>query len=163
MHEKIKKLVMAVWNDDLDAFAVLYSMTCDNIYNYCKNFMKSNEDTERAVIYTYSDALNNILQLTDPSLFEIWLLRIAFNTCYEMLLSSGDPDLYSRLNPEDLEALPFVEKQIFFLHDYRQMEVDEIASALGLSQKKVKMYLEQARHKILELKQEIAQYSHSNI
>ncbi len=151
--KQIRSLVVRVWNSDRGAYAILYSMTCDDIYNYCRCIIRKDLKALRIVEDVYSYALNNILHLTDPSLFEAWLRRIAFQKCSEELLITGDSSMYSLLNPAVLDVLPFYERQILFLADYRELSAREIAKILNISKKEVNKGLTQARSNLVKLKE----------
>lgn len=148
----IEKLVMHVWNDDDEAFSELYSITCDRLYNYCRLFMHSETKAMDAVRESYLLAYKNINLLKDPSLFERWLFRIAFQICYDKAITESYDQYASLLSPYELEVLPFHEKQIFFLHDYRDLSEGEIADALDISKKYVASALTSARKHLLAIK-----------
>ena len=148
----IKALVIRVWNDDRTSFAQLYSLTCDDIYNYCRYILKNDQRAKEAVIKTYSYALTNILGLMDPSLFEAWLRRIAFQSCFDMLLYSSDENMYMFSNPAELESIPFFERQILFMYDNRNLSEAEISRILGITPRKVSAHLKSARTHLIQLK-----------
>ena len=148
----IRALVMRVWNDDRTSFAQLYSLTCDDVYNYCRHILKNDERAKEAVIKTYTYALSNILSLTDPLLFEAWLRRITFQTCFDMLLYFSDENMYVFSNPAELEAIPFFERQILFMYDNRELSELEIARLLDITPRKVSAHLNSAREHMLQLK-----------
>ncbi len=147
-----RALVMRVWNDDRASFAQLYSLTCDDIYNYCRHILKNDERAKEAVTKTYTYALSNILSLTDPSLFEAWLRRIAFQSCFDMLLYLSDENMYLFSNPAELESIPFFERQILFMYDNRELSELEISRLLGITPRKVSEHLKSARNHMLQLK-----------
>ncbi len=149
---KIERLVMLVWNDDDEAFSELYSITCDRLYNYCRLFMHSETKAMDAVRESYLLAYKNINLLKDPSLFERWLFRIAFQICYDKTMTESYDRYSSLLSPYELDVLPFHEKQIFFLHDYRDLSEVEIANALGITQRYVASTLTNARKHLLAIK-----------
>ena len=149
---KVRILVMKVWNGDSEAFAVLYAMTCDRIYNYCFHMLGSGSSAGAMLTGIYSYAMKNILNLTDPELFYPWLRRIAFQFCYDNILTSSDTNIYSFINPTIMEELPFSERQILFLTDYNNLPPRKIASLLEISEKKVRSTLSDARTRIIKLK-----------
>ena len=61
-------------------------------------------------------------------------------------------DLYSLLHPEEIESLPFSERQIFFLHDFVGMNEKDIANALHITSRHVENSLASCREHILELR-----------
>lgn len=149
---KIPKLVLGAWNDDMESFSKLYLLTVDDTYNYCRHILGDDDSTAAAVCDIYSIALKNILKLKDPSLFTPWIRRIAFDICYQKTMEHSRTDLYSLLHPEELESLPFSERQIFFLHDFVGMNEKDIANALHITGRHVENSLASCREHILELR-----------
>ena len=80
----IGKLVMECWNDDNDAFAELYTLTCNKVYNYCYHYLRDSYLAQDAVQEIYISALQNIQKLNDPTLFIAWLNQICFHVCYDI-------------------------------------------------------------------------------
>ena len=148
----IPALVLGAWNDDIECFSALYLLTVDDTYNYCRHILGDDRSASFAVCDVYTTALKNILKLKDPSLFTSWIRRIAFDICYEKVISDSRTDLYSLLHPEELESLPFSEKQIFFLHDFVGLQEKDIANALHITKKHVEKCLASSREHILELR-----------
>lgn len=149
---KIPKLVLGMWNDDMECFSELYLLTVDDTYNYCRHILGDDRSTAMAVSDVYSIALRNILKLKDPSLFVAWLRRIAFDVCYKKTMVEYRTDLFSLLHPEEIESLPFSERQIFFLHDFVGLSEKDIANALHITKKHVERSLSSSREHILELR-----------
>ena len=130
---KIQKLVLGLWNDDMESFSELYLLTVDDTYNYCRHILGDDRSTAMAVSDIYSIALKNILKLKDPSLFVAWLRRIAFDVCYQKAIAEYRSDYFSLLHPEEIESLPFSERQIFFPHDFTGLSEKDIANALHIT------------------------------
>ena len=151
-NEQIRKLVLEAWNDDIESFARLYSLTVDDTYNYCRLILDDERESLKAVTQIYSIAEKNILKLKDPALFPAWLRRIAFDICYQKNISDTRTDLYSLIHPEELLSLPFFERQIFFLHDFTGLTEKEIANALHIRKSHVIRTLDRARDHMLELR-----------
>ena len=151
---RIPKLVLGLWNDDIESFSELYLLTVDDTYNYCRHILGDDSSTALAVSDIYSIALKNILKLKDPSLFVAWLRRIAFDVCYQKIIAEYRTDLYSLLHPEEIESLPFSERQIFFLHDFAGLSEKDIANALHITRKHVENSLINAREHILEVRKQ---------
>ncbi|WP_408071600.1 RNA polymerase sigma factor [Butyrivibrio sp. JL13D10] len=149
---KIRRLVLGAWNDDAESFAELYSLTVDDIYNYCMHILDDKKESLQAVNEIYFVAKDNILKLKDPSLFPAWLRRIAFDVCYRKAITSSRTDLFTLLHPDELLSLPFFERQIFFLHDFTGLSDKEIANALHIRKKHVLKILTNAREHMLELR-----------
>ena len=149
---KISKLVLGAWTDDMESFSELYLLTVDDTYNYCRHILGDNDSASIAVCDVYSIALKNILKLKDPSLFTAWIRRIAFDVCYQKIMSESRSDLFSLLHPEEIESLPFSERQIFFLHDFAGLSEKDIANALHITRKHVEKSLCSSREHILEVR-----------
>ncbi len=148
----IQKLVVGLWNDDSECFARLYQLTVDDTYNFCRLILSDDKKSRQAVTEIYSVALKNIIKLKDPSLFIAWLRRIAFDVCYEKAIEDTRMDLYSLLHPEELLSLSFLEREIFFLHDFVGLSEKEIANALHIRNKFVLEILASAREHMTKLR-----------
>ena len=173
------QLVQACWNDDSDAFAELYALTYNKVYNYCRHYMRNAFAAQDAVQEIYVSVLQNIRKLKDPSLFIAWLNQISFRTCYDMT-KRRDPgyeildtdtfdfledDLHQSHSPEEtvfqnmenerlhqaIDQLPFQEKQLIIMRYYNNMKLPAIASALGMSLSTVKRRLMNAQEKLHKL------------
>ena len=174
-HAYIGALVKRSQRGDSDAFAELYSMTYQHVYNYAGHYLRNPDLAQDAVQDTYVSALKNINKIKEPSLFVAWLNQICFHVCYDMYKKNdGDYDLPSQEllelvkddildhNPEGqyadneekvmvrnaIEALPFNERQVIVMRYFNNMKLEEIASALNCSRSSVKRYLISARDKI---------------
>ena len=131
-------------HSDSDAFAELYALTYNKVYNYTRHYLRDDFLAQDAMQEVYILALKNIGKLNDPTVFIAWLNRICFHVCYDMtqknrpqndcqVLSQeildilqdphldANPELhyqqkdeYSRL-AEALEQLPFNEKQVLIM------------------------------------------------
>lgn len=149
---KIKRLVTGLWNGDMSCFMELYSLTIDDTYNYCMNILDDEKESLRAVYDIYSIAVNNILKLKDPSLFVAWLRRISFDVCYQIVVAGARTDLYTLLHPDELLSLPFLEREIFFLHDFAGLTEKEIVNALHIHKKHAARTLLRAREHMMQLR-----------
>ena len=148
---ELQKLVMDMWNDDTESFAKLYCLTVDDTFNYCRHVFGDDKEAREAVTEIYENVLNDILSLKDPSLFSAWLRRISFDVCYRKIMNGCRSEVYELFNPDDFSSLPFIEQQIIFLHDIRELDEKAIANALGVSKSLVKNHLLMARNHILQL------------
>ncbi|MBR4528963.1 MAG: RNA polymerase sigma factor [Lachnospiraceae bacterium] len=169
-------LVEASQHDDSDAFARLYALTYNKVYNYCRHYLRNAFAAQDAVQEIYVTALTNIGKLKDPSVFIAWLNQIAFHTCYDMtkrrdpgydmpgteafdfledtVHEDADPAEAAVKRMENsrlqqaLDELDFQEKQIVIMRYYNNMKLPEIASALGISLSTVKRHLNQAQEEL---------------
>lgn len=172
----IAGLVLRSKANDSDAFAELYSMTYNKVYNYARHYLKDHDLAQDALQEVYISALKNLHKLNDPTLFIAWLNRITFHVCYDMQqkyhLGNSQPiatdeleriaslptadspeDIYSKkenreLVNQALEALSFHEKELIIMRYYNDMKLDEIASSIGISLSSVKRHLLSAQKKL---------------
>lgn len=162
-------LVLRARQNDSDAFAELYAMTCSKVYNYARHYLRDDFLAQDAVQEVYILALKNLSKLNDPTLFIAWLNRISFNVCYDMtrknkaadaqcldaelmeLLEDCHPDSNpeehfqkqdeARLLQEALDSLPFRERQVIVMRFFNSMKLEDIAAACEISRSTVKRYL----------------------
>ena len=163
-------LVLRARQNDSDAFAELYTITYNKVYNYARHYLKDDFLAQDALQEIYILALKNLEKLNDPTLFAAWLNRISFNVCYDISAKNKlypppvnfDPEIldtvaddHQDINPESslqqkeehrrlkeaLEYLPFHEKQVIILRFYNNMKLEEIAETCGISRSSVKRYL----------------------
>lgn len=180
-HKYIAKLVLRSQKNDSDAFAELYAMTYNKIYNYACFYLKDIHLAQDAVQEVYIRALKNISRIQDPLLFIAWLNQIAFHVCYDMsgqknsvetpvtteILSLAsdvhighNPEANSQAKDENkrlhdaIASLPFHEHQVIIMRYYRDMKLDDIATALEVSRSSVKRYLASGQKKLSELMKE---------
>lgn len=167
-YEYIASLVIQSQRGSSNAFAELYVMTYDNVYNYACHYLHDTFLAQDIVQEIYIQALRKINDLKNPSVFIAWLNQIVFHVCYhtcqknnsqyglvsdEMLFSIYDektdrnPEAHAVQQDERsmlqqaVDELPATEKQIIIMKYYNQMTIDDIASALGISRSTVKRRL----------------------
>lgn len=167
-HQHLAGLVIRFQQRDIEAFAELYSLTYNKVYNYARHYLKDAYLAQDAVQEIYISAFRNIDKLSDPTLFVAWLNRISFHVCYDVQQKQfgrqdfADPELlelvrdeYPGSNPEALvlhvneierlhqamEELPFHERSVLIMRYYNDMKLEEIASAMDLSRSTVKRYI----------------------
>lgn len=172
----IAGLVTRAQQSDSDAFAELYAMTYNKVYNYTRHYLRDDFLAQDAMQEVFILALKNLGKLNDPTLFIAWLNRISFNVCYDMsqkLKQTGDQysdpeilevveDDYLDSNPEAsfqkkdensrvkqaLEQLPFAEKQVLVMRFYNDMKLEDIAAAMDISRSSVKRYIAAGQQKL---------------
>ena len=170
-HEYIAGLVVKVLNGDSEAFAELYSMTCDKVFAYTGRYLRDEYLAQDAVQEIYILAYKNIHKLNDPALFVAWLNQISFRVCFDLdrKRKGEDTDVNSELltdvvgtdsfsNPEEtaaandeysrlnnaIEKLPPADKQFITLRYYKNKKIDDIAEMTGLSKSTVKRHINNA-------------------
>ncbi len=155
-----------------DAFAELYGLTYNHVYNYACHYLNDPYAAQDALQETYIQVLKNINQLQVSTLFIAWLNQICFHVCYRMKTQhSGDAigngeelldsiiasdltilpehqvvkeDIYQSLR-KAMERLPDLWYQVVVLRFYNDMKIEEIAAALEISRSSVKRYLQAAK------------------
>lgn len=165
----IASLVLSARQNNSDAFASLYAMTYDKVYNYARHYLRDDYIAQDALQEIYILALKNLEKLKDPTLFIAWLNRITFNVCCDFIKKikgavppDTNPELLESImdenpsfNPETyyqqedehsrlrkaVDDLPFREKQVIIMRFYNNMKLEDIASACGISRSSVKRYL----------------------
>ena len=150
----IRNLVMRIWNGDSESFTDLYAMTCDDIYNYCRCMLKDNDKALHATRDVYIYALDNILHLTDPTLFEAWIRRIAYQKCSDEILEHTQHYRFQFADPDQLEDLPFYERQILFMSEFCDLKTNEISNILDISKNEVEKCLKSAGKHLIALKRD---------
>lgn len=175
-HKFIASLVIRVQHNDTDAFAELYGLTYNKVYNYARHYLRDDFLAQDAVQEIFILALKNISTLNDPALFIAWINQISFHVCFDMSkkINSGygditDPELLEIVkddnayhNPEQIteaeeeldilrsaiDDLPAHEKQCIILRYYNNMKIEEIVDVLGYSRSTVKRYLIDAKERL---------------
>ncbi|MDY5775953.1 MAG: RNA polymerase sigma factor, partial [Lachnospiraceae bacterium] len=141
--QHITNLVLRARQNDSNAFAELYAMTYNKVYNYARHYLRDNYLAQDATQEIYILVLKNLSKLNDPTLFIAWLNRISFNVCFDMQkklktfdCQTFEPEFLEILednhpysNPEEvfrkndecqhlmeaLEHLPFQERQVIVM------------------------------------------------
>ena len=121
---------------------------------------------EDAVQETFIKAYRAMANFRGDCSEKTWLMRIAVNTCRSMRRSwwsrmvdrSVTPDMLADLYPaaqnedvalvEDVMRLPDKEKDVILLYYYQNMNVREVAQALGIGISAVSMRLKKARTRL---------------
>ena len=175
----IAGLVLRSKANDSDAFAELYAMTYNKVYNYTRHYLKDNDLAQDAWQEVYVLVLKNLHKLNDPTLFIAWLNRITFHVCYDINqkyrlgnsqpMASEDLEIISPVssadNPEEiyqnkesldainqaLNALPFHEKEVVIMRYFNNMKLEEIANSIDVSLSSVKRYLVSAQKKLKKI------------
>lgn len=175
----ISRLVLRAQQNDSDAFAALYALTYNKVYNYARHYLRDDFLAQDAMQEVYILVLKNLPKLKDPTLFIAWLNRITFRVCFDLSKkpnsSSAQPldtefadiveDKQPASNPElcfqkkdehqrlmsSLEHLPFQEQQVITMRFFNNMKLEEIADACDISRSSVKRYLSQGQKKLREL------------
>lgn len=172
----IAGLVLRAKANDSNAFAELYAITYNKVYNYTRHYLRDDYLAQDALQEIYILALKNLNKLNDPTVFIAWLDRISFNVCYDMSKKRqkgneqfSDPEIleivedqYPNSNPETryeqkneadrlnkaLEQLPFNERQVLIMRFCNDMKLEDIAAAMDISRSSVKRYIASGEEKL---------------
>lgn len=124
---------------------------------------------EDAVQETFLKAYKGMEAFRADSTEKTWLMRIAVNTCRDMLRSAWLRHLDRRVTPEQLPEpaappetedvsltlevmqLPQRHREVILLYYYENMTVEEIAQALGVSKSTVSARLARGRQKLRQV------------
>lgn len=174
-HNYIAGLVIRAQKQDSDAFAELYAITYNKVYNYACHYLRDTYLAQDAVQEIFISALKNLHKLNDPLLFVAWLNQISFHVCYDTCEKKNSKygtvddeflelikDDYIDSNPEahtmhndeskrlkdSIDKLPINEKEVIILKYFNNMKLDEIANATGCSKSTVKRYLATATERL---------------
>lgn len=166
--QHIAGLVIRARQNDSNAFAELYTLTYNKVYNYARNYLRDSYLAQDAMQEIYISALKNLNNLNDPTLFIAWLNRISFHVCYDMCRKANisnavvDPEILALVHDEKLSSnpeahferedeytrlrnamlqLPFTEKEVLTMRYYNSLKLEEIAAAMGISRSTVKRYI----------------------
>ncbi len=171
-------LVQRAQKGDSDAFAEIYAVTWRKQYNFARHYLKDEYLAQDAVQDAYIQALKNISDVKDPSLFLAWLNQITFHVCFDhcrkrdrnygeinpTLLELYEDDKPEH-NPEDaalnavereklkeaINALPPQEQRVIVMRYMNEMQLDDIAEATGVSRSTVKRQLLSGRDRIRKI------------
>lgn len=167
-HLYIAGLVLCAQQGDNDAFAELYALTCNKVYNFCRHYLRDDHLAQDALQEVYISVLHNIQKINDPTLFIAWLNRISFNICYDMtrkninwddifkleiieLLQDKHPDSNPEVKAQRsdeihrihqaVESLPFHQREVITMRYFNNMKIHTIANTLDISRSSVKRYI----------------------
>lgn len=135
----------------------------------CYMVLRDREAARDAVQETFLKAYRGMTKFRGNSSGKTWLVTIAMNTCRDMRRSAWLRFVDRRLTPEDLPAasvpptendreltlrvmqLPPKLREVVVLYYYQDMNMLEVAKALGLAQSTVAARLARARERLREV------------
>jgi len=157
---------------DREAFGELISRHQRRIWMICRQYLDP-EEAENAAQESFIKAYTRLGSFNQRSSFSTWLSRIAINQCLDSIRkrkrrpiqedevfdrnledTSPDPEEFSRRREavekilDALNRLPDGQQKIFRLRFFAEMELAEIARALGLHVGTVKTQLFRATHRL---------------
>lgn len=138
------------------------SMLC----SLCRMMLKDYHRAQDAVQETYIKAYRHMEQLAGVQNEKGWLIRIAINTCRDMMRTawfrniaksvdiSELPEIpappASEASPilDEVQHLPAKEREVILLHYWQDLDADEIAKLLSINRATVYRRLEKARQRL---------------
>ncbi|WP_435801249.1 RNA polymerase sigma factor [Polaribacter sp.] len=173
---KLKELIQACCEQDLDAQSKVYQLFADKLFGVSLKYSKNYQDAEDNLQDSFLTIFEKIKQFKHKGSFEGWLKRITIHTALQkyrkkaplqILKEVADEIEDEQLNLEDsifsmdvllgfVQQLPDRYRLIFNLYVLDEHSHKEIASLLKISEGTSKSNLSRAR-KILKEKIEIHQ------
>ena len=135
----------------------------------CYVYLRDEEQARDAVQETFLKAYKALPSFRGECNEKTWLIRIAMNTCKSMQRSAWFRHMDRRVTPEDLPQAAMMPdwgdselmcaimqlqpkwKEIIMLYYWQNMNVQEIADALGIAQSTVSNRLKHAREKLRDM------------
>lgn len=177
-YKSIASLVVQAQKNDSDAFAQLYALSFNKVYNYSCHYLNDIHLAQDAVQEVFILALKNINKIYNPNLFIAWINQINFNVCYDLCKKRNNNygpisdeiietifDTHIDSNPEDMcvktsetrriheaiKKLPINERQVIIMKFYNNMKLDDIADAMEISKSTVKRYINNGQANLRKL------------
>ncbi len=141
----------------------------DSIFRMCFLYLRDHDLAEDAVQETFIKAMNHYERFQGNSEEKTWLIRIAINTCKNMMrtrwfhhlplpntmdepsVDSHDEAIVTKLTfSHAIMKLPPKEREVTILYYYQELKVKEIAALLGISETAVLQRLRRSRLKLKE-------------
>ncbi len=154
---------------DIDKEAVIRQMIAEHqtvLIRLCYLYLHDVQLAEDAVQETFIKAYRTLERFRGEASAKTWLTRIAMRTCCDMRRGFWFRRMDRRVTPEMLpdqaepadEAesaitlavmnLPRKEREVILLYYYQDMNMNDIAAALGLTQPTVSYRLRRARERL---------------
>lgn len=158
------KLVRRAVRGNQKAYGQLAHQYQDYLYRTAYLYLKNQEDALDAVQDCILKGFQNIRKLENPEYFKTWLTRILINCAHDILrkqlpavpmehageLEAARPasmeekwDLY-----EAIDGLPYKYKTVIILRYFNELQIQEIACAMGIPEGSVKAYLNRAKQEL---------------
>ena len=151
-----------------EEFSRLVSQYQQQLLNMCTMYLHDESAAEDAVQETFLKAYRSLPQYRHDCSEKTWLMRIAVNTCRDMMRSSWFRHNDRRITPEELQLpsqqriyddqkeelaqtiikLPRKYKDALLLYYYQDMSQEEVAQALNTSPSTISKRLKHAREKL---------------
>jgi RNA polymerase sigma-70 factor (ECF subfamily) len=158
------ELVRRFKEGDQDAFTALMGRHERRVFNLAYRMLGRREEALEATQEAFLSCFRHLGRFRGDSAFSTWLHRIAVNACYDMLrrqapLSTLDPELVPPPpHPDHSDAVaaatdvqrallevPEEFRAVLILHDVQDLQLQDIAEALGIPVGTVKSRLHRGR------------------
>ncbi|MDC8003511.1 sigma-70 family RNA polymerase sigma factor [Aureisphaera galaxeae] len=171
--ELVSKIVAT---KDSELFAVLYDRYAKLVYNKCLSFSKSKEEAHDLTHDIFVLLFVKLKTFKGKSKFSTWLYSMTYNFCVnyvqrekkkreEKILVTDSIGDYEKAQVSDLELFSVPaetlekalnlckpeDKMILLLKYQDELPIKEIATALGLGESAVKMRINRAKARIIEI------------
>jgi RNA polymerase sigma-70 factor (ECF subfamily) len=154
---------------DKVAFELIVDQYRPGLQSFAMRMLRNSEDASDAVQETFVKAMRSLKDFDSRRPLKPWLTRICANCCvdmirdrkrgttalepYEFMLESSDPSLdeqaehalMSETLKSALKRLPRKYRDIVLMRHFKEMDVNEIASAMNAPEGTVKSWLFRAR------------------
>lgn len=170
--KELIELVAKACKKENEAMEKLYKEFYEDVYFVCKKYDLSDEDAADITQDTFIKAFDSLKTIDNATKFRPWVLRIASNSCLNLLKHKNIIDFRSiddeerPIEIEDdkksildstidkeialilsniIDKLPIEQKTTVFMYYYEDMSVKEIAESFGCSENTVRSRLNYAR------------------
>jgi RNA polymerase sigma-70 factor (ECF subfamily) len=168
-----------VESNDTFLFAILYDRYSNKVYNKCLSFVKNTEEAQDLTHDIFVQLFVKLRTFKGKSKFSTWLYSFTYNFCVnyvqrqlrkrkEKEVLTDDIHNYSNRHDEEvddseiykmkadklakaLDRIDVAEKMLLFMKYQDGMSIKEIMSVLEIGESAVKMRLNRAKSKLLEI------------
>lgn len=164
------QIVAALRTRDPSGLAAAYEAYADRLFSYCTGMLRDREAAADAVHDTFVVAYERVGQLREPDKLRSWLYAIARNECLRtlrgrqrtaeldeaVLVSDETVDVDAGLRDEELRQLVWAaagglnprEREVLDLAVRHDLQMSEVAKAMGVPVKHVHALLSKARQQL---------------
>jgi len=165
------QLIPRILAGETALYAVLMRRHNQRVFRVARGIMGQDDEAEDVAQQAFVTAFDKLGQFRGDAQFSTWLIRIAVNEAYgrirkqknrgivSLVETEQDVDAEPQPTPEDeayrremtkiledhIDALPESLRVAFMLRDVEELNTEETASALGISEEAVRVRLHRAR------------------
>ena len=147
-HAYLTELVQRSRQGDSNAFAELYTATCQRHYAYLYEMLGDERAAADTLKKAMIHALHGLSGLTSPELYMPWVCRI----CYRLCETDRDTPVKTpagSFRPGELLQLPLAEAQVLLMHYGQGLPAAEIEDILNFSPGLVRRCLKSGEKRLL--------------